>query len=574
VSVFLILFLVHFNNAVGQKPLPKVQPSARRDPSLSNLDDDLKAEQRKIAVMRAQSVADQLLKFNNEKIRAVSVARLGDILWKDDETFARNLFLKAMDLSGAANLNYERRTILKLLARRDPKLAKRFLDEDLSKKAHGFGAAQVNAEIAQDLALSDDDPATAINFARRSVESGISPWMGGVLKQLRRKDPKSADELFLSMLAKAASEPSVDADTFIQLASYIFTSPKIDPADDMRLLQTVVGRVMIIDITADRQNIPPALVRSYLEVATNLLSRPIPDQHQKELYYALGYLLLPKTVRFAPELTAAMTNALQALAPGVPPQMTQESAYANLYSPKPKELDESLDDIEKREPKYRDASYLGWVYSLCLKNDFKQARFVNGKISDTDLKVQLTTLIDFTEGARLLEKDQSAVSNAEAIAKRLPQGIERAVLYLGIAHARAENGDQQRAIEAITEAVKAAHNLYEARSSFLILNASRQMVPLDVMRAQQLLKEAIQDFNAQDSNLLSRVEWRQRVDAKPVWRHFPLEIKGVTFGLDENLAMSVKSDVEFTSATVGRLTDEGIRASALLAMVGASLKQE
>jgi hypothetical protein len=214
------------------------------------------------------------------------------------------------------------------------------------------------------------------------------------------------------------------------------------------------------------------------------------------------------------------------------------------------------------------------VYGLCLKNDFKQARFVNGKVSDTDLKAQLSTLIDFTEGARLLEKDQSAVSNAEAIGKRLPQGIERAVLYLGIAHDRAENGDQQRAIEAITEAVKAARNLYEARSPFLILNASSQMVPLDPLRAQQLLNEAIQDFNTQDSKLLARVEWRQRVDAKPGWRHFPLEIKGINFGLDENLAMPVKSDLEYTSAAVGGLTDERIRAEALLAIVGATLKQE
>jgi hypothetical protein len=254
--------------------------------------------------------------------------------------------------------------------------------------------------------------------------------------------------------------------------------------------------------------------------------------------------------------------------------MTQESTYANLYNPKTKELEESLEEIEKRDLKYRDASYLGLVYGLCLKNDFKQARFVNSKISDTDLKAQLSTLIDFSEGAKLLEKDQSAVSDAEAIAKRLPQGIERAVLYLGIAHARTENGDQQRAIEAITEAVKAARNLYEARSPFLILNASSQMAALDVIRGQQLLKEAVQDFNTQDSKLLARVEWRQRVDAKPVWRHFSMEIKGVTFGLEENLAMSVRRDVEFTWAIVGGLTDEGVRAQALLAMVGATLKQE
>jgi hypothetical protein len=58
-------------------------------------DGDLIAQQRKIAVLRVAAFSEELLALNNVQIKAQAVARLADLLWKDDEPSARRLLSKA-----------------------------------------------------------------------------------------------------------------------------------------------------------------------------------------------------------------------------------------------------------------------------------------------------------------------------------------------------------------------------------------------------------------------------------------------------------------------------------------------
>lgn len=537
----------------------------------ADADDALKMEQRRLTLERAHSLSDQFLKFKDEGVKALSLARLGDILWKDDEPFARKMFLKALDLATPDQLYRQRRSIIMMLAKHDAVFARRVIDQDFAGKPAGPDQVSLNAAVSR--SLVDDNSQHAMEFAKRSLSGGLSPMLLDTVKMLRRKDPAAADQLFLAMLAKATDGEGVDPQVFMNLGSYLFTSPKIDPSDDNRMLLTGVGTVIVTDLTADRPNVPPALVHAYLQTALSLLSRPTSDQRQKNLYYALGRILLPKTTRFAPELADAMANALQSIAAGVAPALTQESSYENLYRTTPRDSDEALTEIEKNpSAKYRDASYLGWVFDLCRKGEFNRARKVNEKISDHDLQVQLSMLISFTEGARLTERDQAALVEAKSIAQKLPQGIERAVLFLGIAEKSFVLGDNQGGLGAINETVKAAESVYDARRPFLLLNAAGQLAPVDPLRAEQLLKEAVRSFNSQDQTLLSRVEWRERVDSPPTWRDFALDVKGVYYSFEHNLAPLFRADPGYTINTISGLSDEKLRAGALLGTISATLR--
>jgi hypothetical protein len=389
--------------------------------------------------------------------------------------------------------------------------------------------------------------------------------------RLRRKDPAAADQLFLAMLAKIPDDPAMFPEAFMYLGSYLFTSPKLGP-DDIGILQTGVGPVMVSDLTADRPNIPATLFHAYLQTTLILLIRPIRDQRQRNLYYALGRMLLPKTVRFAPELTDPMANALQSIAGAIAPALTQDSSYAELYRTTPRDREETLAEVEKNpNAKFRDTSYLDWVYQMCRKGEFSRARKLNEKISDHDLQVQLSVLISFTEGARLTEQDQAALAEARSIAQKLPQGIERAVLFLGVGKKSFVIGDNQGGLGAINESVKAAESVYDARKPFLLLNAAGQLAPFEPLRAQQLLKEAVKSFNSQDRELLSKVEWRERVDSPPMWRHFSLEVKGVDYTFERTLAPLFRSDPGYTVDSMSGLSDERLRAVALLATISATL---
>ena len=81
---------------------------------------------------------------------------------------------------------------------------------------------------------------------------------------------------------------------------------------------TRVGDVGIIDITADLPGISPAIVRSYLGVAVKILSRPVSDPYQQKMSYVLGYLLLPKAKKYAPDLIGHLSTAMSSLTSNVP----------------------------------------------------------------------------------------------------------------------------------------------------------------------------------------------------------------------------------------------------------------
>lgn len=568
----------------AQQQSSKGSGAVQEPVAASTSESDLAVQQKKLAILRVAGFSEEFLALNNVLIKAQALARLADLLWKEDEPSARRLLSKALDLSAPQSgttsaerqeLGRARRAVLNIIARRDVAWAKRVIDADSTDRANEARADErmsENFNAAYDLLRTA--PEKSIEFTERSLRDGLPEGIHSLLLLLRLKDEKAANALFLKALEQLLAQPTVSADTLLMLGTYIFTSPGFDPRDssippDMTKM-VGVGRLLVYDITADRPNIPPALVRAYLETAAKIVARQIPAD-SRPAFYAAARLLLPKTLKFAPDLTQPIAMAMQALAQDVPQELTVDASYANFEVAAPKELSETIKEIEKEKSEQRrNERYLILVADLWRRSDFAGARSLNAKISDPEAGSRLKTLIDFQEAAEKLGK-RKGLEEAQGIARKLPKGIEDALLWLGIARALARTRDLQRSTEAINEALEAAARVNDARRPYLLLSAAGQLAQLDPARARTTLAEAVRQINAQAPAALAAMSWEQRVDTGRMWRSFPLKVTGVELSFRETLPPLIKLDSEGIIEAVKGLTDERQRATALLAVAAGML---
>jgi hypothetical protein len=147
------------------------------------------------------------------------------------------------------------------------------------------------------------------------------------------------------------------------------------------------------------------------------------------------------------------------------------------------------------------------------------------KVNDIPLREQLATLISFGEAAKLL--DQKRVDAAEEVANNLSPGIERSMLWLGIAHARLNEKNNARASEALTAAVQDARRVEDPRQPFLLLSAAGEYARFDEVMSLVTLQEAVKAFNSYEGETWERVSFGQVVSTEKDSRVFPLAVKGI-----------------------------------------------
>lgn len=573
--VFIILVFLP-PQTLGQRPISKSNDSGGKGVASSDLAADA-ADQRLRGVVQVRGFATQLLAFHDVSIRAPAIARLAEILWKDDQPYAEQLFLKAYDSTSLKNASSReeqrtfaslRRQVLSRMARCAPALVDRLIKDEKFEDNTG-DQAKAKFSIAYD--LSNDDPTKANDFARASLKTGVNPGMYALLLRLRSKDEKLADALFLETLQRLTSDPAVDANDLLALGTYVFTSSKEQLlSSPAAIVQVVVGDLLVPDITADRPNIPLILVRSYLNAAANVVMRPSSNLEQQKLYYVTCYLLLPKAIRFAPEVVPSLTSAMQSLAKSVPPQLTNESTYSNVKKrglSDPNGLELALKEIERMpDQDSRDIRYLSLTFVLCMKADFSRAREIAKRISDLSVAQDLEIVISFNEGARLLEKKAIKLSEVKQVAERLPQGIERAMLWIAIAKAEIDANDTVGANTALDDALTSARKVDDVRLPFLTMNLASQWSRIDRERGETMLIEAIKQFNAQKPAAFSKVEWRRKIELGPDIERFPLKVKGFAYQMEEALQPLIASDSERTAMLLQTLSSEQPLAEAIIAM--------
>ncbi len=540
-------------NSISSRLIEKLPPGEREI-----ADNDPTAR-----IYSVQRLVEKILALKDVRAKAIGAARLANVLWEHDEPYARLLFEKALNTIEQNNdetlkrFPTLRRNVIAILAKRDSDWAKRLIDA-----AAGSNDAKARTNIDTALRLLEENPELAVQFAERSLQGGINPAFLQFLLDFRKTQEAGANQLFVQMLAYVSQQQITDIKELHSLGIYLFTAPDLLDSDNYAI--TRVGDILVPNISANRPGISGPTVRAYLQTAVGMLWRAVSDTTQAQRSYAFAYLLLPKSREFAPELTSSIEAVLSTLSTTVPPGLRQESSFKYINAA-PLTNEERLANAEnKPDAESRDIAYLDTALQAWRRGDFKIARTAAGRLSDPETSRRLSVLIDFGEGAWLLKRDSRRIADSKALANKLPQGIERTVLFLSIGQALAKNKDLTAAAEAIDSALKAGRLIGDARRPFLALIAAGRLTSLDPSAAQFVLTEVIKDFNSFDENEIAAVDWAQIVESGPLKARFPLDIASVDFSFAKACRTIALADLEAAMAKAEELQDENLRGQGLV----------
>ncbi|HEU4510355.1 MAG TPA: energy transducer TonB [Pyrinomonadaceae bacterium] len=588
-SGFLAILLTLVSLVRAQENQSQTQPADQKriaskagdkEPQPARPDEVGTEEDAKLAVYQVHRLAEKILALRSVRAKAVELARLASALWKYDEPHARSLFEKALNMTiangsdrEARALSFLHRRVIALVARNDPEWAKRLIDTAAKREADDPGSKTAgDANITTALDLLEEDPTVAAQFAERGLKAGL-PWgFLDFIKNLRRKDEPEANRLFLQALMSLAQQPAVNIKDFHTLGVYLFTAPGDSPHPDARTM-TVVGDILVANITVDRPGVPPALVRSYLATAADILWRTTSDAEQRKYSYALCYMLLPKAKNVAPDLIAKFDAIMATLTPNVPPELTKDSAFRYL-NPAPKTTEERLTNAEnKPTQEERDMAYLDIISQAWWKGDFKTARIAQARISDLAAAQRLATIIDFGDGAWTIKEKRADFSKVEALANRMPQGIERSILLQAIAKIQSKGPRSNSTEETIDKASKAARSISDGRRPFLLLTSAAQLADLKSPAVHGALAEAVKDFNSFEESALTRLDWVQSIQIGPYDVRFPLNVPNIEFDFDKAFRAAALADPEAAMARAEELRHENLRAQGLVEVAKAFLEK-
>ena len=454
-----------------------------------------------MAVSLLQSLADDSRSFRDQALRARVGARAADALWDTDSEKARNLFRRAWDEAEAGDAETARREaeelqrqqaasgaflrrrprdlrseVLRLAAKRDRDLGEELLkkleeaserenkeatDRSRMDSASAPVAAAKRLQLARRL-LEDGEMERALQFAAPALDS-INRDSINFLSALREKNPTAADQVFLSLLARAERDPASDANTVSGLSSYAFTPflfINFSPDGGASMAQERRGTAAP-DLTNNIRT-------TFFRVASEILLRPLapPDQDLTTSGRVGKYMiikrLLPLFEQYAPDRAPVLRTQMTALAGDVPAREQRGDNRAVTSGITPDDTARNpLEAMQERQDRARtseerDSIYADYAVALAGKADPKARELVD-KIEDAELRKSVRGYIDFQS------VQQSVQKNDPTEVARLAKSGELTSMQRIWAYSRAARllmkSDQPRAVELLEEAAAEARRI-------------------------------------------------------------------------------------------------------------------
>lgn len=514
---------------LAQQPAPRNADAAPLDASAEG-PNGLREQRRAQALQEVRGLADHALKLKNPEVKVRTLVQLADILWAKgaDEPYARQLFLdthgllKGMQPSKASaaataedkdsklpadKYNRLQTLLLQRLTRHDAPLAQRLTDEGaVTLSAGGDIKLEENISLANEL-IRKGQYAEASRHAEQALVGRLSGvhnliMLVTLLNDLRKSDVRASDNVFLKALAQLKVQPGVSADDVLLIGNYLFTGAGVPEHLRSRVFISParVGDTHLrADISVDRPNLMPAVVRAYVAVATETLGRAPADANDAKLKAAAAQLLLPKARRFNPDLVGRL-SAIAAGGGGNNTAEMQAAAAGNSESRgKATDVETVLREVEGLADKdARHKFILERFRYFYLKRDFAAAPAVADKSQDSDLRGRLADLVSFAQAAPLLEGGQ--VETAEQAALRLGSPSLRHLLGLGVARAYVKRGETVAAENAISAVFKDTRGgAMSAQQFYPLLNAVEMLAPVDASSAARRLSDLVAVFNAAEA---------------------------------------------------------------------------
>lgn len=422
---------------VTSKSKPAADPEAER----------ILRERRAQAQSLLISLAADAGTYNDQKLRARTLARIADVLWDADPERARTLFRRAWDaaeiadqealrkmqedikqqqaktgnsaIQGPPNIRGE---VLRLAARRDRALGEEFLAKLKVEKAQEATEAADKAKrdpfdtpegLSQRLSLARQLLATDVERALQFADPALGTiTRDGIdfLSSLREKDAAAADRRYVAMLANAANNFQSDANTVSVLSSYLFTPHIFVTFNEggASTMQTSRGGEPVV--------VTPELRSAFFQMAAGILLRPQapPGQDQTTAGLQGKYLmikrLLPLFEQYAPkDMTDAMRAQMDALGTAVPEDMRQrddDTVREGIRPPlsgedREKSLLDRIDHAKTSDE--RDGLYIQLAEMFAQNSDLRARDYVD-KIENSELRNQARPFIDATMTIRAFDK--------------------------------------------------------------------------------------------------------------------------------------------------------------------------
>lgn len=504
-SILVLISLTTANQKVSKPKQPKPDPE--------------REQRRAIAISALQALAIEARSYRDEPLRARVQARIADVLWNLDQEGARALFRRAWEIAEAVDQSQTtnvpsrrspntrtpvranlRREILQLASRRDHKLGEEFL----AKLSPGdpnqttSTAEPSSAESTERIRLANQFLAAgnverALQFADpslRRINSGTIHF----LVALREKNVATADQRFASLLSIANADPASDANTVSLLTSYTFTpsvylivSPSGIPSSNSYEPRPA-------------PTLPPALRRSFFEVAAQILLRPLTQIDASSAGRPGTKLivtrLMPLFQQFAPDLAPALHAQVAAMA--IESSRVYSLPKLNLngekdQSPVDDELKEGLD--RARGVDERDRVYAFAAMRAADQAD-PRARELADKIEDSDTRKGITTFVDYSFIKRLIRNKQP--HEAVVLIRKSNLTHTLRAHYLTQVATLMVKDDRVRASEQAEEAVAEARRIDAGtpERAYALIALLRHFSVFDRPRMWEILSETVKAANS------------------------------------------------------------------------------
>ena len=516
-QIGLALSLLIFVNST-QAQVAKTAPPAK---SAAMTEEELKARERRVRARGLLvSLATDARQFHDQTLRARSLARIADALWRVDAEQARLLFRKAWDAAEVADQENDRklqeeisqqklrtgggyatnlppnirREVLKLAARHERALGEEFL-EKLKTQAANSATSPLSGDlseasgqrvgVAREL-LQAGETERALQFAGPALTS-VNRQSIDFLVELRAKDAIAADAAYAALLASSANNPQADANSVSLLSSYIFTP---------HLYITFVGTGMSSSqssSTITPAAVAPELRNAFFQLAATILLRPLPAPGQPDQStagldgkYLVIKRLLPFFEQSAPagmvESLRGHLNALNSMASDNARRQDDEWISRGVKPEKPSQEREQslLDRIERaKTSEERDRLYMELAFRTAGKGDMR-ARDFAGKVEDPEIRKQAQAYIDASLTVHFINKklpDQAL----ELVQKGDLTHVQKAWVLTECAKLLVKT-DRQKALDVISEATAEAQRIEELdpsrpRALVAVANAVKVVEP-------------------------------------------------------------------------------------------------
>ncbi|MEJ7617181.1 MAG: hypothetical protein WKF30_09535 [Pyrinomonadaceae bacterium] len=565
-----------------QKSEKATAPLAQESPPLVRCDRD-----RALDLVNDQ--LDELKMFANSPKRIALMVKAAELLWALEEERARAILKSSYELASdyvvqkakaPPDMNVvfngdedPRITVVKAVARKDAawaKLLSERMTEEMKEAERLKSATDAEQSQTGESLLSvahsviDTDGNLALALARRSLQHRPTYSLVSFLYGLAKADPAAANQFYREAVQASAGE---QIKALLWLSSYPFGQPRLvgpdrssfsrhvdegfqpSSAEQQLFLETILNRAAAFGAAPP----PPSSDNQYVSEAASL------------------HLAMQQLVTLAAQYQPAYVPRIAASKLALSAHLTEKDRGQTAeLSQRLDEMDNDtsesiLDRAEKEvDVDKRDMLISNAVTAKGSTENPERIESLIRKVSDSELRKQLSSWFFFTRAQKAIEKKQ--LDEATQYLEGVDELDLRAYLAMEIATKRIEKAAQrQRATDVlepvISLALKASDSAAKAKALF---GLTYLYAKLDRARAFSVMNEAIKTVNNSEAKDLASGNFVRAIKGKAFMSFSMYQIPGFT---PENTFLGLENqDFDAVLSMALNLSDKSLRSSVMLAL--------